>query len=294
MYNGVIVLNKPKGKTSHDMIYFMRRNAAQKRVGHTGTLDPEATGVLPICLGIATKAADYIACGEKKYRAHIHFGLTTDTEDLSGNVLTKCENISFDECGLKNAINDFVGTISQIPPMYSAVKINGQKLYELARKGKTIERKPREVQIHSIDLINFDKEEKFAVIDVVCSKGTYIRTLCNDIGSALGCGACMGQLVRLRSGVFNIENSYTTEQITQAASAGELDKMIIPTDELFADYEKIILDEKNEFKVRNGVSPAGFDFKDGKRFRLYAENGEFLCISQAENGKLKMLTSFWI
>lgn len=294
MYNGVIILNKPKGKTSHDMIYFMRRNLSQKRVGHTGTLDPDATGVLPICLGMATKAADYISDGIKKYSAHIHFGITTTTQDLSGEVLKKCDNVDFTECDLFAAIEKHTGKINQIPPMYSAVKVNGKKLYELARKGKTVERKPRCVEIFSIELKKLDLSCAVAEIEVVCSKGTYVRTLCEDIGNFLGCGACMGELVRLKSGKFDIENSYTAEQIEDAVKNGYIEKLITPTDELFDDYIKLTVDKKNEFKVRNGTALTGFDFCENTKVRIYSESGEFLCVSNMTDGKLKMLTSFWI
>lgn len=293
MYNGVVVLNKPKGKTSHDMIYFMRRTAMQKRVGHTGTLDPNATGVLPICLGNATKASDYIANGRKKYLAHIHFGIVTDTEDLCGNILEKKEVASFSEDEFLSVLNSFIGNIKQIPPMYSAVKINGKKLYELARKGETVNRNAREICIYSIDLKEFDTQNKSAVIEVCCSKGTYIRTLCSDIGKALGCGACMGDLKRIQSGVFDIDDSYTAEMIERAAENNELEKLIIPTDKLFEEFRAVFVEKKDEFKVRNGMPLSGFDGYEGEKVRIYGQNNNFLCISQMQNGILKMLTSFW-
>ena len=293
MLNGVINLNKPAGKTSHDMIYFMRRMAGQKRVGHTGTLDPDATGVLPVCLGIATKASDYITDGKKGYRAHIHFGKVTTTQDLSGEVVSECDKIDFDENDFLNVLKKFTGEIQQIPPMYSAVKVNGKKLYELARKGIEIERKKRDIIIYNIDVNEINLEEKYAVIDVSCSKGTYIRTLCHDIGQMLGCGACMGNLVRTQSGRFTIDKSYSVEEIEQLSKENRLDEIVTPADMLFEEYVKLNVSGKNEFKVKNGTPLENFDFPEGTLFRVYDSNDEFLCISKMIDGKIKMLTSFW-
>ncbi len=293
MLNGVINLNKPANKTSHDMIYFMRRMAGQKRVGHTGTLDPDATGVLPICLGVATKASDYIAGGKKGYRAHIHFGKTTTTQDLSGDIISKSENLGFDEHVFCETLKKFTGEIQQIPPMYSAVKVNGKKLYELARKGIEIERKKRDITIYSIETNEINLKEKYAVIDVKCSKGTYIRTLCHDIGEMLGCGACMGKLVRIQSGRFTIDKSYSVEEIEQLSQENRLNEILIPTDMLFDDYIKLNVSGKNEFKVKNGSPLEGFDFPENTLFRIYDSVDNFLCISQMFDGKIKMLTSFW-
>ncbi len=293
MLNGVINLNKPANKTSHDMIYFMRRMAGQKRVGHTGTLDPDAKGVLPICLGIATKASNYITGGKKGYRAHIHFGKTTTTQDLSGDIISECETLDFDETEFSEALKKFTGEIQQIPPMYSAVKVNGKKLYEFARKGIEVERKKRNITIYSIEINEINLKEKYAVIDVVCSKGTYIRTLCYDIGEMLGCGACMGELVRTQSGRFTIDKSYTVEEIEQLSKENRLDEILIPTDILFDDYKKLNVSGKNEFKVKNGSPLENFDFPENTLFRIYDINDNFLCISQMLDGKIKMLTSFW-
>ncbi len=293
MINGVINLNKPKGKTSHDMIYFMRRMSMQKRVGHTGTLDPDATGVLPVCLGIATKASDYIQEGTKAYRAHIHFGLVTSTQDISGEVLKENDTKNLTEDMFKETIKSFIGDIEQIPPMYSAIKVNGKKLYELARKGIEIERKSRKVTIYSIEISEFNKEEKYAVIDVCCSKGTYIRTLCADIGEKMGFGACMGELVRTKSGNFLIEESHSIEEIEKMASEGRLSELVIPTDKLFEGYTPLTVSGKDEFYVKNGRALEGYDYPEGERFLIYDSSGKFLCISEMKDKKIKMLTSFW-
>ncbi len=291
MYNGVINLNKPKGKTSHDMIYFARRIFGQKRVGHTGTLDPNATGVLPVCLGIATKAADYIAAETKVYKAEIIFGIETDTSDICGNVLKRCDDFFVSEEEFKKTIAEFVGEITQIPPMYSAIKVDGKKLYELARKGISVERKERKIFIYDIEVESFSKDR--AMIVVTCSKGTYIRTLCEDIGRKIGSLACMGDLKRLQSGNFNINDSYTCEELTRLADEGRLSEAIIKTDDLFSGYEELVVSGKNEFKVKNGTALDGFDYAEGTPFRVYGEDGEFLCISKMTEGKIKMMTSFW-
>lgn len=291
MYNGVINLNKPKGKTSHDMIYFVRRLFAQKRVGHTGTLDPNATGVLPVCLGIATKAADYIAAHTKVYEAQIIFGIETDTCDICGEVKKRNDGFILSEEELLKALKSFVGEISQIPPMYSAIKVDGKKLYELARKGIEIERKERKVFIYDISLKSFSGNE--AVIVVTCSKGTYIRTLCEDIGRKTGALACMGDLKRIKSGSFSINESYTCEELERMAEEGTLSQAVIKTDEFFKDYEKIVVSGKNEFKVRNGAALDGFEYPEDTNFRIYSEDGEFLCVSQMSAGRIVMLTSFW-
>ena len=201
--DGVIAVNKPWGKTSHDMVYFMRRTAGIKKVGHTGTLDPAATGVLPICIGKATKAAELLTASDKSYRAEIALGMTTDTLDAEGEILTEQPFEHVTKEMLENSIKKFIGEIEQIPPMFSAIKRDGKKLYELAREGITVEREKRRVRIDKIELLEFDREKGTAKIDVDCSKGTYIRTLCEDIGMDIGCGAYMNSLERTRSGSFN-------------------------------------------------------------------------------------------
>lgn len=290
--NGVIILNKPKGKTSHDMVYFVRRLFGIRRVGHTGTLDPNATGVLPICIGNATKAADYIQNSKKKYRAEIIFGKQTDTLDCTGKEINtgNVDNVDID-C-LKKACDTFLGDIEQIPPMYSAVKVNGRKLYELARKGEEIERKSRNVSIYSIDICEFDNKNKRAIIDIECSKGTYVRTLCDDIGKKIGSYAYMGELTRTYSGGFSIEKSYSVSELEKMNEEGTLMQSLIKTEDIYFKYPKIILDKTESFKVRNGVQITK-EGLENELYRLYDENGEFLCVSHYDEGKLVMQTSFW-
>lgn len=287
--NGIIVIDKPKGRTSHDMVYFIRRMTGIKKVGHTGTLDPDATGVLPLCIGNGTKVSDMLLESDKCYRAELILGKTTDTQDLSGNVLEEKEvNLSEEE--IVKAAESFVGEIEQIPPMYSAIKQDGKKLYELARKGIEVERKPRRVTVNEITIVKIDKNT--VTIDVDCSKGTYIRTLCSDIGEKLGCGGCMGNLRRTKAGMFNIDESHTLEEIEKLKENGKLGNIILPVDSVFMKYPKIQLNEKQVKSVTNGIRMT-YKGIEGQTYRVYDNNNEFLCISKIEDGKLRLVKSFW-
>lgn len=286
--NGIIVLDKPNGKTSHDMVSFMRRLTGIRRIGHTGTLDPMATGVLPICIGSAAKVSDMLTETDKRYRAEFVLGIETDTEDISGSVLEKRE-VAVSEAEIREAVLSFVGKISQIPPMYSAIKQNGKKLYELARQGIEVERQPREVTIHSIDIL--DISENTVAIDVLCSKGTYIRTLCADIGKKLKTGACMTSLRRTAAGMFTIENSYTVEELEKRRD--EISDLLIPTENVFADLPPIYLNEKQTRSIVNGVRMTWRDGIENQSYRLYNEKREFLCVSRCVEGKLQLEKSFW-
>ena len=285
--NGIIILNKPVDKTSHDMVYFMRRLTGIKKIGHTGTLDPKASGVLPMCIGNATKAADMLTNSDKGYIAKFVLGTTTDTEDIWGRVLTKTD-VNADKESIISAINSFVGEYSQIPPMYSAIKKDGKKLYELARAGKTIEREPRRVNIHNIEILGIGDEIE---IKVICSKGTYIRTLCADIGKKLGTGACMTSLLRIKTGPFSIENSYTCDELTRLKENGDLEKALIGVDEMFSDYEALYLTPNQTRSVKNGVIMT-YHKPDGL-YRVYDENRKFICIGKVQEEKIKVYKSFW-
>lgn len=288
--NGIIVIDKPQGKSSHDMVSFMRRLTKIRRIGHTGTLDPMATGVLPICIGNATKAADMLTLADKCYRAELILGKTTDTLDAEGEVLSVHEvDVTPDE--IREAVMSFVGEIGQVPPMYSAIKQNGKKLYELARQGIEVERKPRKVTIKSIDINEIDGSR--VVITVSCSKGTYIRTLCDDIGTRLGTGAYMSALRRIKTGRFTIEDAFTAEQLEKMAENGTLEKNLTSVDTMFSEYAAINLNEKQMRSVKNGVRMSWRGKAEGEILRLYDENGVFLCMSQIEEGKLKLIKSFW-
>ena len=225
---GIVNINKPYGKSSHFVVAVIRRITKIKKVGHTGTLDPLATGVLPICIGReSTKLSQVIMDGTKRYKAVLQLGKTTTTQDSEGEVTSEKEvNVTEEE--INKAASGFLGEISQIPPMYSAVKINGQKLYKLAREGKEIEREPRKITIHSIDVLDIDLIHNTVELDICCSKGTYIRTLCNDIGEKLGCGGYMASLVRTKSASFAIEDSITLEEFEEFWVKGEYEKILIP------------------------------------------------------------------
>ncbi len=289
--NGIIVINKPKGRTSHDMVYFARRLTGVKKIGHTGTLDPDATGVLPVCVGSATKAADMLALSDKRYIAELVLGKTTDTQDASGEVLTECA-VDVSEEEIIRAVKSFEGVIEQIPPMYSAIKQNGKKLYELARAGIEVERKKREITIYEINIEEINIENNSVKIDVSCSKGTYIRTLCHDIGQKLGTGAYMNALERTKTGPFELSESYTVEELTKMKEAGTLEEAFIPTDALFSDYPRIVLNEKQTRSVTNGIRMS-YKGAEGQSYRLYDENKKFLCVSKCVEGRLVLEKSFW-
>lgn len=290
--DGIIIVNKPAGKTSHDVVSFMRRVTGIKKIGHTGTLDPLATGVLPVCIGTATKASDMLVSADKEYHASLILGKATDTLDITGNVISESA-VDVCEAEIRKAIAGFEGHITQIPPMYSAIKVNGKKLYELARKGIETERAGREVDIYKTEITDINMKEKSVSFNVVCSKGTYIRTLCDDIGKKLGCGACMSALVRTRTGNFTIENSFTENEIKAMSDEGRLSEALIPTDAFFDGYEKIILNDRQTRSIVNGVNMTWRSAQENKMYRLYDSGQNFLCVSVCENGRLKLIKSFW-
>ena len=231
-YEGILPIYKPTDFTSHDVVAKCRGILRMKRIGHTGTLDPAVTGVLPLCLGRATRMVEYLQELPKEYKATLVLGIATDTEDMTGNVVEQADHIVVTEAQVREVLSRFVGTISQIPPMYSALKQDGKRLYELAREGKIVERQPREVTIHELELLSFQGGGPHPQISfrVLCSKGTYIRTLCVDIGQALGVPAVMSQLVRTMSAGFTEEKCLTLEEVARHASAGTLQEYILPAD----------------------------------------------------------------
>lgn len=296
MYDGIIVINKEKGYTSHDVVNVVRKTLGMRKVGHTGTLDPEAEGVLPICLGKGTKVSDMLMFSDKEYIAGIKLGVATDTQDIWGEVIkTSDKTVSREE--FEQAVNSFVGEITQVPPMYSAIKVNGKKLYEYAREGKEVERKERKVTIYGIDILSFDDEVK---IKVACSKGTYIRTLINDIGEALGTYACMNSLTRTKSSVFTLENAVTLDELRAYAENGTANEHIMSIDSVFESYPEICLDDEQTFRITNGA-PSGVKAEVGT-YRAYDKNGNFLCIAEvkreiSKNGNkrnvLKLVKAFF-
>lgn len=251
--NGIIVIDKPQDYTSFDVIAILRKKLSQKKIGHMGTLDPMATGVLPILLGSTAKFQVFTSENEKEYIAEIKFGIVTDTWDIHGNILEK-NNSNITEIELKNVLKNFIGNIKQVPPMYSAIKKNGVKLCDLARKGKEIEREARDVEIKSIELINFDYQNQTAKIKVLCSKGTYIRSLCYDIGKILKCGACMGDLRRTLSNSFTLEDSISLEKIKTLEVDDITSNYIFPTEHLFKKNKSVNISEKQSQIFKNGVN----------------------------------------
>lgn len=299
MIHGVLNINKEKGFTSHDVVAKLRGIVGQKKIGHTGTLDPDATGVLPVCLGKATKLCDMLTDKDKTYETVMLLGKTTDTQDISGEVLSEGNWESIDENSVMKCIQEFVGDYMQIPPMYSALKVNGKKLYELAREGIEIERKARPVVIHEIKIIEINLPR--VRMEVSCSKGTYIRTLCHDIGQKLGCGACMEELVRTKVSRFTLAESMTLEDVERLKEAGRLDEILVPIDAMFSEYEAITL--KNEFVsfAYNGnmFLPKHIceriTLDDGKRVRVYDEGGTFIAIYKfcKEKWMFQLVKMFW-
>lgn len=244
--SGVINIYKEKGFTSHDVVNIVRKKLGKIKTGHTGTLDPDAMGVLPICVGKATKLSEYIASSIKEYKAIVSLGKTTTTQDGSGEVIEE-KKVNCSEDNIKKVVNCFKGEIMQTPPMYSAIKIGGKKLYELAREGKEIERKQRKITIYNIEITRFIDNQNFE-IKVLCSKGTYIRTLCNDIGQALGCGAYMSYLLRTRTGNFYIDNAIKLDDIDKFLQNNKLNDILLPMDIVLSEYKKIIvLNKANKF-----------------------------------------------
>ncbi len=291
---GIVIINKPTGMSSHRCVGTVRKAMNMKKVGHTGTLDPEASGVLPILIGTATRAAEYLTAHDKSYRAQILLGTRTDTLDMAGTVLENNPvNVTADE--VRSAVSEFVGNISQIPPMYSAIQVNGQRLYHLARQGIDIEREARQVTIYSIDVE--DISLPYITINVRCSKGTYIRTLASDIGDRLGCGACINTLQRTSSGGYKIEDAITPDELLKLSEEGKAEDVIIPVDTAFAEYSAIHLDKKKADRVKNGVPIYYKGKKQGQLYRVYDENGIFIALSQAdivdERECLKLIKGFY-
>lgn len=280
MKSGIINVYKEKGFTSFDVVAKLRGILKTKKIGHTGTLDPDAEGVLPVCIGRATKVCDILTDKDKVYEAVMLLGVETDTQDTSGEVLKELP-VEVSEEDVKEAILSFVGEYAQVPPMYSALKVNGKKLYELAREGKTVERKARNVQIFSIEILEMDLPR--VRMSVHCSKGTYIRTLCHDVGQKLGCGGCMDKLLRTKVGVFELADTLKLAEIDALAREGLVEDRIISVDELFEDYTKVWMKQEFDVVVHNGnrVKKRMFEEKlssNTERLRVYDSKGEFIGI----------------
>ena len=303
MPSGILIIDKSPGWTSQDVAARLRGLYAERRVGHGGTLDPMATGVLPVFLGRATRAVPFFEHADKVYEAGLRLGLVTDTQDVTGRRLEE-HPVDITPEQLEAALARFRGPILQVPPMYSAIKVNGQKLYALARQGREIERAPRPVTIYELKQLadsvckdgqcsSADKQclgqHRCVKLLVHCSKGTYVRTLCHDVGQALGCGGCMAALRRVRAGRYGIAEAHTLEEIL---SAPDPTALLLPTDSLFADRPAVTVNEQGERKLRNGASLRAAGHADGE-YRVYGPGGDFLALCALTQGELRTIKSFF-
>lgn len=283
--DGIVIVDKPQGWTSQDVTARLRRVFGTRRIGHGGTLDPMATGVLPVFVGRATRAVEFFEHAEKNYETVLRLGITTDTEDMTGTVLTE-ENVSFTEEQLQETLAAFRGEILQVPPMYSALKVNGQKLCDLARKGKTVERQPRPITIHELTLV--ERGENTLRLRVRCSKGTYIRTLCKDIGEKLGCGGCMESLRRVAAGEYTIDEAVPLQTLLDTE---EPEKYLRDVDTMFRNYPAVTLTANQETRCRNG-NAFSVSLAPGT-YRAYSQGGEFLMLAKVDGGVMSTIKSFF-
>lgn len=291
MYNGIMNVYKEAGFTSHDVVAKLRGICKQKKIGHTGTLDPDAVGVLPVCFGSGTKLCDMLTDWDKEYIATLRLGVETDTQDMTGQVLSYADEETLSalkEEQVRESVLSFLGSYGQIPPMYSALKVNGKKLYELARAGKEVDRKPRMVEIRELEIL----EMRFPTVRfrVVCSKGTYIRTLCHDIGERLGCGGAMASLTRSRVGIFGIEGALRLSDIEKLRDENKISSVIVPPDAVFADCREVQVTHEAGRLLENGNKiPAGMlsgdvQPQEKERLRMYDETGRFYGVYQYHAG----------
>lgn len=287
MINGVLNVYKEPGYTSHDVVAKLRGILKQKKIGHMGTLDPYAVGVLPVCLGKGTKLCDMLSEQNKTYKTTLLLGIETDTQDTTGTVLKQMEEsevLKIPETKIFQTVKSYIGPYDQIPPMFSAIKINGQKLYHLARRGETIERPARRVEILGITITNIDLPRVEMIVS--CSKGTYIRTLCHDIGKELGCGGCMEKLTRSKVERFDVEDSLSLDEIKELFDKGELEERIIPIDEMLDEYSKCVIAREYNTLIYNGnkfssrATLLKMNFQDGQKIRVYDQDGNFVGIYQ--------------
>ena len=283
--DGIVIVDKPQDWTSQDVTARLRRVFNTRRIGHGGTLDPMATGVLPVFVGRATRGVEFFEHAEKTYETVLRLGLTTDTEDITGTVLTEMP-VSVTDEQVEAALAVFRGQIMQIPPMYSALKVNGQKLCDLARKGKTVERQPRPITIHELTLL--ERTENTLRLRVRCSKGTYIRTLCKDIGEELGCGGCMESLRRVSAGEYAIDEAVPLQELLDT---GEPEKYLRGVDTMFRNYPAVTLTANQEKRCRNG-NPFSVKLAEGS-YRAYSQTGEFLMLAKVEDGIMVTVKSFF-
>lgn len=283
--NGIVIVDKPQGWTSQDVTARLRRVFGTRRIGHGGTLDPMATGVLPVFVGRATRGVEFFEHARKEYEALLRPGIVTDTQDITGTVLETRE-VSLDDAGIEAALAGFRGEILQVPPMYSALKVNGQKLCDLARKGKTVDRQPRPITIHALEYLGMEGDCLRLRVD--CSKGTYIRTLCQDIGQALGCGGCMEALRRTRAGEYTISQAVPLQELLDSENPAQY---LRPVDSMFANHPMVSLTANQERRCRNG-NAFSVTLPEGT-YRAYSQAGEFLMLARVTGGTMETIKSFF-
>lgn len=286
--NGILLIDKEQTWTSNDVVSKLKGILHERRVGHSGTLDPMATGLLEVFVGRATRAVEFAEGHDKRYIAALRLGTVTDTQDIWGRVLETREH-RVAERELDSALSRFIGRTEQIPPMYSAVRVNGQRLYDIARRGGEVERRPRPISIERIDVIGRDGDD--FLLDICCSKGTYIRTLCSDVGAALGCGGCMSSLRRISVGGYSVDDALTIAQVQALADTGSIGSALLPVDGMFAGYAECIADAQAERLLRCGTAYKT-ETPDGE-YRVYSQSGEFLMLGRAKCGEMQTIKSFF-
>lgn len=287
--NGILLVDKPADWTSNDVVIKLKGVLHERRIGHSGTLDPMATGLLVVFVGRATRAVEFAEAHDKRYIAGLRLGLVTDTQDISGTVL-ESRDADVSAAELRPALARFIGEQEQVPPMYSAIKVNGRRLYDIARSGGEVERKARKIKISRIDIVG--RKNGDYLLDISCSKGTYIRALCNDIGAALGCGGCMSSLRRVAAGEFSVDSAHTLEEVIAAAKEGEPESLLLPVDSLFKSLPTFEVGEPREKRIRNGSEIKTPYLSDGE-YRVYSKSGEFLMLGRVKDGKMRTVKSFF-
>lgn len=286
--NGILLIDKQPDWTSNDVVAKLKGMLHQRRVGHSGTLDPMATGLLVVFVGRATRAVEFAEGHDKRYLASLRLGLVTDTQDISGTVLER-RAVSVTRGELEAALEAFKGEQGQLPPMYSAIKHKGRPLYEIARKGGEVERKPRKINVYDMRLLGEDRGDY--LLDIRCSKGTYVRTLCHDLGHALGCGGCMSSLRRLEAGGFSVDKAHKLSEVQEYADQGRAEELLLPVDSLFTELNSCVAEAWQERKLRCG-NEYSVGLPDGD-YRVYSASGEFLMLGRVENKTMKTLKSFF-
>ena len=294
-FNGILNVYKEQGYTSHDVVAKLRGILKQKKIGHTGTLDPAAEGVLPVCLGKATKVCELLTDKDKTYQAVLHLGVVTDTQDMTGEILEQ-KDAAVSEAEVREAILGFVGEYAQVPPMYSALKVNGKKLYELAREGKVVERKARPVTFHNIEVLWMELPK--VKIRVQCSKGPYIRTLCNDIGEKLGCGGCMEELLRTRVERFGLTDAVKLDEVQKVMEEGNIESLILPVDRMFDQYPAAKTTPQGDLLVHNGnrIFPELLQEElkvDGGYVRVYDSRETFIGLYEKKTDQMIPVKMFY-